>query len=125
MKMPDDTAAPTDDQSLAEQRAQPSEHPRSERLAELLRGPFDIKSFALTALFVFALFCIMYLMRPVLLPLVLAILLSYLLARLVRAWAKNWRLPSLFGAGVVLVCTFGFAGALVPRLATPAAAWVE
>src|SRR5438105_3239129 len=113
MKMPDESAAAAEDDRPAvgqpeEQPLQP-ERTNSGRLAELLRGPFDVKSFALTALFVFALFCIMYLMRPVLLPLVLAILLSYLLAPLVRALARTLRLPSLIGAGVVVLCTFGFA----------------
>src|SRR5438067_8189812 len=109
MKMPDDDAAPTDDQPQAAAQPEREERARPQRLTELLRGPFDIKSFALTALFVFALFCIMYLMRPVLLPLVLAILLSYLLAPLVRALARTLRVPPLIGAGVVLLCTFGFA----------------
>src|SRR5438067_1619223 len=95
------------------------------RLAELLRGPFDIKSFSLTALFVFAAFCIINFMRPVLLPLVLAMLLSYLLAPLVRALARCLRFPPLFGAGVVLLCMIGLVTFAVSRIAAPAKTLVE
>jgi predicted PurR-regulated permease PerM len=133
--MPDDNAAAGNDPQPSEQlqeqqkeqqeRREEQERTRAQRLAELLRGPFDIKSFALTALFVFALFCIMYFMRPVLLPLVLALLLSYLLTPLVRALGRTLRLPPLIGAAVVLLCTVGFAAVLVIRLAAPAASWME
>ncbi len=50
------------------------------RLTDVFRRPFDIRSFALTGLFVLAVFYTMYFMRSMLLPLVLALLLSYLLA---------------------------------------------
>ena len=40
---------------------------RQLRLSDLLRGPFDIKSVALTGLFVLAVFYTMYFMRAVLL----------------------------------------------------------
>lgn len=98
---------------------------RTARLAEVLRGPFDIKSFSLTGLFVFALFGIMYLTRPVLLPLVLAILLSYLLSPLVRALHRTLRLPTMLGSGLVLALLFALTVSLVARLATPAAGWLE
>src|SRR5204863_5098983 len=76
------------------------------RLSDLLRGPFDIKSFALTGLFVLAVFYTMYFMRAMLLPLVLAILLSYLLAPLVRLLARI-RVKAAFGAAVVLFSLLG------------------
>ena len=58
------------------------------RLPDLLRGPFDIRSIALTGLFILALFYTIYFMRGVLLPVVLALLLSYLLRPIVRALAR-------------------------------------
>jgi len=55
------------------------------RLPNLLRGPFDIRSLALTGLFILVVFYTIYFMRVVLLPLVLALLLSYLLRPAARA----------------------------------------
>ena len=54
----------------------------------LLRKPFDVRSIALTGLFVLAIFYTMYFMRSLLLPIVLAVLLSYLFRPIVRALAR-------------------------------------
>jgi len=48
------------------------------RIGELLHRPFDVRSIALTGLFILAVFYTIYFMRSVLLPIVLALLLSYL-----------------------------------------------
>ncbi|MEA3187494.1 MAG: hypothetical protein QOD99_1324, partial [Chthoniobacter sp.] len=85
MKTPDDDAAPPAIRV---------------RLADLMRGPFDIKSFALTTLLVFAVLYTMYFTRAVLLPLVLAMLLSYLLTPLVRMLTRL-KIPSLAASGIV------------------------
>src|SRR5438270_12034385 len=53
------------------------------RTAELLQKPFDVRSIALTGLFILALFYTIYYMRSILLPIVLALLLSYLLRPIV------------------------------------------
>src|SRR4051794_27896215 len=58
------------------------------RIVDLLRKPFDIRSLALTGLFILAVFYTMYFTRSVLLPLVLALLLSYLLRPVIRALAR-------------------------------------
>jgi hypothetical protein len=64
------------------------------RLPELLRGPFDIRSIALTGLFILAIFYTIYFMRAVLLPLVLALLLSYLYCvRLYADWLERTSAP--------------------------------
>ena len=63
----------------AEEPASPSPVSGRSRLTDLLQRKFDIRSFALTGLFILAVFYTMYFMRAVLLPLVLALLLSYLL----------------------------------------------
>ena len=97
---------------------------RQIRLPDLLRGPFDIKSVALTGLFVLAVFYTMYFMRAMLLPLVLAMLLSYLLAPLVRLLGRI-RIGPAFGAAIVLLTLIGLAGYGVSRLAEPAAGWLE
>jgi predicted PurR-regulated permease PerM len=92
--------------------------------APQLRRPADIKSVALTGLFVLAVFYTMYFMRAMLLPLVLALLLSYLLVPLVRGLAKL-RIPPLLGAGIVLLAAIGAIGYAVSLLSEPAAGWIE
>ena len=94
------------------------------RLSDRLRGPFDIKSVALTGLFVLAIFYTMYFMRAMLLPLVLALLLSYLLTPLVRGLNRIRIRPPL-GAALVLLCLIGSVVYGISWLAEPAAAWIE
>jgi predicted PurR-regulated permease PerM len=94
------------------------------RLSDLLRGLFDIKSVALTGLFVLAVFYTMYFMRAMLLPLVLALLLSYLLAPVVRLLG-HLRVNAPFGAAIVLLSLVGLLVHGVSRLAEPAAGWLE
>src|SRR3982074_1217297 len=93
-----------------------------------IAGQLDEKShvwsFALTGLFVLAVFYTMYFMRAILLPLVLALLLSYLLVPLVRVLAKS-RLPPPLGAAIVLLGLMGAIGYGVSFLSEPAAAWIE
>ncbi|MEY2556583.1 MAG: hypothetical protein QOE34_8 [Verrucomicrobiota bacterium] len=97
---------------------------RKIRLPDLLRGPFDIKSVALTGLFVLAVFYTMYFMRALLLPLVLALLLSYLLAPLVRLFGRI-RIRPAFAAAIILLSLVGLIIYGVSRLAEPAAGWLE
>ncbi len=93
------------------------------RLPDLLRGPFDIRSLALSGLFILALFYTIYFMRGVLLPLVLALLLSYLLRPIVRVFGKLHIRP-LIGAALILLAVIGSIGYGVYSLATPAAGWI-
>ena len=97
---------------------------RQLRLTDMLRGPFDIKSIALTGLFVLAVFYTMYFMRAMLLPLVLALLLSYLLAPLVRALGRI-RIGPPLGAAVVLLSVIGLLVYGISFLSEPAASWLE
>jgi len=93
-------------------------------LSDVLRRPFDIKSIALTGLFVLAVFYTMYFMRAMLLPLVLALLLSYMLAPLVRVLAQI-RIPPAVGAALILLSFLGLVVYGVSRLAEPVSGWVE
>lgn len=97
---------------------------RSFHLKDVLRRPFDIKSFALTGLFVLAVFYTMYFMRSMLLPLVLALLLSYLLAPVVRALGRI-RIGPPLGAALVLLTVIGLLVYGVSFLSEPAAGWIE
>ena len=94
------------------------------RTSDLLQRPFDVRSVALTGLFVLALFYTMYFLRPVLLPVVLAVLLSYLFRPMVRGLLKIGVNRHL-GAALVLCAVLTALGFGVSYLATPAAGWLE
>lgn len=94
------------------------------RLPHFLQRPSELRSFALTGLFILALFYTLYFTRTILLPIVLALLLSYLLAPFVRAMTKA-RIPSAVGAAILiagLLSAFGFA---ISFLSTPVTGWLE
>jgi predicted PurR-regulated permease PerM len=118
----DSSAMAFDDQNETGTEEKPEV--RRLRLTDVLRRPFDIKSVALTGLFVLAVFYTMYFMRAMLLPLVLALLLSYLLVPVVRVLDKI-RIRPLFGAAIVLLALIGGIGYGVSRLSEPAAGWID
>ena len=94
------------------------------RLPQLLAGPFDIRSFALTGLFILAVFYTMYFMRSVLLPIVLAVLLSYLFRPLLRSMGKIG-IPPAVAAGILLLGVIAALAYGASFLAAPAAGWLE
>ncbi|HEX2223960.1 MAG TPA: AI-2E family transporter [Thermoanaerobaculia bacterium] len=98
--------------------------PNLTKLRDVLAGPFDIRSIALTGLFVLALFYTLYLGRSFFLPIVLALLLSFVLSPVVR-FLRRLRIPTALGAGLVV---FGLLGGLVfgvYELAGPASEWAQ
>ncbi len=101
-----------------------SDSPKRVRLSDLLHKKFDIRSIALTGMFILALFYTMYFMRAILLPLVLAVMLSYLLRPIIRAFARL-RVASSISAALVLLTLLAILGYGVSYLATPAAGWLE
>src|SRR5579864_6478266 len=94
------------------------------RFQHLMRRPFDVRSLALTGLFVLAIFYTMYFMRSILLPLVLALLLSYLIRPIVRAFART-RIPPPVTAAAILLSLIAIVAYGLSFLATDAAAWIE
>ena len=94
------------------------------RMPDLLRRPFDVRSVALTGLFILALFYTIYFMRAILLPIVLALLLSYLLRPIVRALARIKISPSI-SAAFVLIALLATIAYGVSFLATPVAGWLQ
>jgi predicted PurR-regulated permease PerM len=94
------------------------------RMHDLLQQPFDVRSVALSGLFLLAIFYTMYFVRSLLLPIVLALLLSYLLRPIVRGMAKA-KVPPLIGAALLLLSLVGLIGYGVSFLAAPAAGWLE
>lgn len=93
-------------------------------IPDLLQRPFDIRSVALTGLFILALFYTLYFARAVLLPVVLALLLSYLFRPVVRALAKIGIRPSA-GSALVLIGVVAIIGYGISFLSAPAAGWLE
>ncbi|HEV3100129.1 MAG TPA: AI-2E family transporter [Candidatus Udaeobacter sp.] len=94
------------------------------RTAELLQKPFDVRSIALTGLFILAVFYTIYFMRSILLPTVLALLLSYLLRPIVRGLAKL-KIPLAVSAAVILIGLLVLVGYGISALAAPTVAWLQ
>jgi predicted PurR-regulated permease PerM len=94
------------------------------RTADLLQKPFDVRSIALTGLFILAVFYTIYFMRSILLPIVLALLLSYLLRPIVRGLAKL-KIPLVVSAAVILVGLLVLVGYGISALAAPTVAWLQ
>ena len=94
------------------------------RTAELSQRSFDVRSIALTGLFILAVFYTIYFMRSILLPIVLALLLSYLLRPIVRGLAQL-KIPLSVGAALLLIGFFGLVGYGISTLATPTAEWLQ
>src|SRR5439155_18409325 len=95
-----------------------------QRTEELLQKPFDVRSIALTGLFILAVFYTIYFIRSVLLPIVLALLLSYLLRPIVRGLARL-KIPLPVGAAFILIGLLALIGYGISALATPAVAWLQ
>lgn len=94
------------------------------RVAEVVERPFDVRSIALTGLFILAVFYTIYFMRSVLLPIVLALLLSYLFRPVVRALAQL-KVPQPVGAAFILIGLLALVGSGISALATPTAGWIQ
>jgi predicted PurR-regulated permease PerM len=94
------------------------------RIAELLQRPFDVRSIALTGLFILAVFYTLYFMRSILLPIVLALLLSYLGRPIVRGLARL-KIPLPVGAAFILIGLLAVAGYGMSALVTPALGWLQ
>jgi predicted PurR-regulated permease PerM len=94
------------------------------RITELLQKPFDVRSVALTGLFILAIFYTMYFTRSVLLPIVLALLLSYLLRPVIRALARL-KIPSLISSALVLILLLALVTSGVSSLVTPFNSWLQ
>ena len=93
------------------------------RMADLMRQPFDVRSVALTGLFILAIFYPVYFLRAVLLPIVLAWLLSYLLRPIVRTLSRI-KIPPLLGAALILLALLSIVTLGVSALAVPASGWL-
>ena len=83
--------------------------PRSPEAGEALPDRLEIRSIAITGLFVLAVLYTLYFARAFLLPIVLAVLLDFLLSPLIRA-LKRLRIPEPLGAALVVLALLGVLG---------------
>ena len=84
----------------------------------------DVRSVALSGLFILAVLYTTYFVRAILLPLVLAVMLSYLLRPITRLLRRG-KIPPLISAAIVLVGMLGVVGYGIFSVTTPAASWLQ
>jgi predicted PurR-regulated permease PerM len=99
------------------------EHPDLGKLGEALRDRIEVRSIAITGLFVLALLYTFFFARAFLLPIVIAVLLDFLLSPILRM-LKRVRIPEPVGAALVLLVLLGALGAGAYSLADPAQQWM-
>jgi predicted PurR-regulated permease PerM len=103
--------------------SEPVGAPDIKKLGDALRDRVEIRSLAITGLFVLAALYTLYFARAFFLPIVLAVLLDFLLSPLIRG-LKRARIPEPLGAAMVIIAVLGTAGAAIYGLSGPAREWV-
>jgi len=91
---------------------------------QVFRGPVDIRTVALTGIFLLFTLYSFYFARDFLLPVVLAFFLSALLAPLVR-WLTRIHVPAMLGAGIVMAGVLTISVYVIYRLSEPAVQWIQ
>lgn len=84
----------------------------------------SVRSWALTGLFILAVFYTLHFARGLIMPIVLAIILSFVLRPTVRALGRV-KIKEPLGAALVLILLLGALGAAIYNLAAPAREWIE
>jgi predicted PurR-regulated permease PerM len=98
--------------------------PDIRQLADLFNGPINIRSIALTGIFLYVSFFVMFIAKSIFLPICLALILNLLLAPIVRGLRKFFVPAPIAAAAILLLFVSGmFFG--VMQLATPASLWLE
>jgi predicted PurR-regulated permease PerM len=100
------------------------EQPDLHKLSEALRERMEVRSVAITGLFVLAVLYTLYFARAFLLPIVIAVLLDFLLSPIIRT-LKRARIPEPVGAALVILALLGALGGAAYTLADPAREWMS
>jgi predicted PurR-regulated permease PerM len=100
------------------------EQPDLRKLHEALTDRLEVRSVAITGLFVLAVLYTLFFARAFLLPIVIAVLLDFLLSPVIRA-LKRVRIPEPLGAAMVILALLGVLGGAAHTLADPARQWVQ
>lgn len=100
------------------------EHPDLRKLGDALRDRVEVRSVAITGLFILAVLYTLFFARAFLLPIILAVLLDFLLSPLIRT-LKRFRIPEPLGAALVILGLLGLLGGAAYSLADPAREWVQ
>lgn len=98
------------------------EHPDLRKLGDALRDRVEVRSIAITGLFVLAVFYTLYFARSFFLPIVLAVLLDFLLSPVIR-FLQRLHVPEPVGAVIVVASLLGLIGVGGYNLAGPAREW--
>ena len=99
------------------------EQPDLHKLSEALRERMEVRSVAITGLFVLAVLYTLYFARAFLLPIVIAVLLDFLLSPIIRT-LKRARIPEPVGAALLILTLLGVVGGTAYSLADPARQWM-
>ena len=99
------------------------EQPDLHKLSEALRERMEVRSAAITGLFVLAVLYTLYFARAFLLPIVIAVLLDFLLSPIIRT-LKRARIPEPVGAALLILTLLGVVGGTAYSLADPARQWM-
>jgi predicted PurR-regulated permease PerM len=121
---PDVPAAPEAQLEARHEEGGAVEQPDLRKLQEALTDRLEVRSVAITGLFVLAVLYTLFFARTFLLPIVLAVLFDFLLSPVIRA-LKRVRIPEPLGAAVVILALLGVLGGTAYTLADPAREWVQ
>jgi predicted PurR-regulated permease PerM len=100
------------------------EQPDLHKLDYALRERIEVRSIAITGLFVLAVLYTLYFARAFLLPIAIAVLLDFLLSPILRT-LKRARIPEPVGAALVILALLGALGGAAYTLADPAREWMS
>ena len=93
-------------------------------LSQLIQGPINIRSIALTGLFLYASLLVMYIAKAIMLPVFVALFLNLLLAPLVRG-LKTIYIPAPIAAGGMLLALISALTLGTIQFSTPASLWLD
>lgn len=93
-------------------------------VVESIASPTDVRSVALSGLFLLAMLYSLYFARSVMLPITLALLFNFLLRPIVQK-LERWHIPTSVSAALMLLLVVGAIGGAIYGLSKPAQEWLQ